>query len=101
MNGTHGLSAWRWLFILEGIPSCLSSILVLFFLPDYPETAGWLTVEEKALAIARLATEGSHGHGRNLTWAEAKETLTEWRLYAHYAVRYPSPRTEMFMLIEL
>ncbi|PSS12920.1 hypothetical protein M430DRAFT_262591 [Amorphotheca resinae ATCC 22711] len=88
MNGTHGLSAWRWLFILEGIPSCLSSILVLFFLPDYPETAGWLTVEEKALAIARLATEGSHGHGRNLTWAEAKETLTEWRLYAHYAVYF-------------
>jgi MFS family permease len=86
MNGTHGLSAWRWLFILEGIPSCLSSLLVFFFLPDYPESANWLTVGEKALATTRLATEGSHGAGSNLTWAQAKETLTEWRLYAHYAV---------------
>jgi len=86
MNGTHGLSAWRWLFILEGIPSCLSSIFVFFFLPDYPETVHWLNPEEKALAIRRLTTEGSHGHSSDLTWAAAKETLTDWRLYAHYAV---------------
>lgn len=88
MNGTHGLSAWRWLFILEGIPSCLSSVLVFFFLPDYPETVKWLNSEEKELAIKRLATEGSHGHGKDLTWEQAKETLTDWRLYAHYAVSY-------------
>ncbi|RDL39769.1 uncharacterized protein BP5553_04109 [Venustampulla echinocandica] len=88
MNGTHGLSAWRWLFILEGIPSCISSIFVLFYLPDYPETSNWLTVEEKALATRRLATEGSHGHGQNLTWAQAKETLMDWRLLAHYAIYF-------------
>lgn len=88
MNGTSGLSAWRWLFILEGIPSCLSSILVFLFLPDYPETANWLTPEEKELATKRLATEGSHGHGEDLTWKQAKETLTDWRLYAHYAVGF-------------
>jgi hypothetical protein len=88
MNGTHGLSAWRWLLILEGIPSCLSSILVWFFLPDYPETAKWLDEDEKVLAIQRLEKEGSHGHGQNLTWAQAKETLVDWRLYAHYAVSF-------------
>jgi MFS family permease len=96
MNCTSGLSAWRWLFILKGIPSCLSSILVFFFLPDYPETVKWLSAEEKELAIKRLATEGSHGHGQDLTWKQAKETLTDWRLYAHYAVSiscvFPKPR---------
>jgi MFS family permease len=86
MNGTHGMSAWRWLFIIEGIPSCLSSILVFFFLPDYPETVKWLSAEEKELATTRLASEGSKGHDQGLTWREAKETLCEWRLYAHYAV---------------
>ncbi|TVY78467.1 MFS transporter prlL [Lachnellula suecica] len=88
MNGTGGLSAWRWLFILEGIPSCMSSILVYFYLPDYPETARWLSSEEKELAAKRLLTEGSHGHGANLTWEQAKETLTDWRLYAHYAIYF-------------
>jgi MFS family permease len=87
MDGAAGLSAWRWLFIIEGIPSCLSSILVFFFLPDYPETAKWLSTEERALAVARLQHEGSHGNGNELTWTDAKTTLVDWRLYAHYAVR--------------
>lgn len=27
MNGLEGLLAWRWLFIVEGAPSCLSAVL--------------------------------------------------------------------------
>lgn len=88
MNGTHGLSAWRWLFILEGIPSCLSAIFVYFLLPDYPETVRWLSADEKALATSRLESEGSHGHDKSLTWTQTKDTLTDWRLYAHYAIYF-------------
>ena len=88
MNQTDGLSAWRWLFIIEGIPSCVSSVLVFFFLPDYPETAKWLLPGEKALAIERLYTDGSKGLGSSLTWEQAKDTLTDWRLYAHYAIYF-------------
>lgn len=86
MNQVHGMSAWRWLLVLEGIPSCLSSLLVWFFMPDYPETVKWLNPDEKAMAIRRLEKEGSHGHSEDLTWSQAKDTLTDWRLYAHYAV---------------
>jgi MFS family permease len=86
MNGTSGLEAWRWLFILEGLPSVLSSILVFFLLPDYPETADWLSTEEKDLATERLKHEGSKGHGTSLTWSEAKKTILEWRLWIHYIV---------------
>ncbi|KAH7396070.1 MFS transporter [Cadophora sp. MPI-SDFR-AT-0126] len=88
MNKTAGLEAWRWLFILEGVPSVLSSVLVWFFLPDYPETAKWLSVEEKELAAARLLLNGSHGGTKNMTWADAKATLTDWRLYAHYIIYF-------------
>ncbi|OBT67986.1 hypothetical protein VE03_01502 [Pseudogymnoascus sp. 23342-1-I1] len=88
MDQASGLSAWRWLFIIEGIPSVLSSVAVFFFLPDYPETVKWLSVEERALAVERLRIEGSHGHGESLTWAQAKETLTDWRLYAHYMIYF-------------
>lgn len=88
MNGTSGLSAWRWLFILEGIPSCLSSVAVWFLLPDYPEEASWLTPAEKETAHLRLAGHGSQGTAASLTWSSAKETLMDWRLYAHYAVYF-------------
>ncbi|KAH8672551.1 MFS transporter-like protein, partial [Tricladium varicosporioides] len=88
MSGHNGLSGWRWLFILEGIPPCLGAVLIWFFLPDYPETANWLTAEEKTLAKRRLAAEGSKGDGENMTWIQIKETLMDWRLYAHYALYF-------------
>ncbi|KAF2087779.1 MFS general substrate transporter [Saccharata proteae CBS 121410] len=85
MDGVGGLAAWRWLFILEGIPSCISALAVLVLLPDYPESSRWLSAEEKALAKERLEVEGSKGEAR-MKWRDAKETLMEWRLYAHYAI---------------
>jgi MFS family permease len=91
MNGAHGLSAWRWLFIIEGAPSCASAVLVWFLLPDYPETANWLNVEEKELAEQRLALEGSKGSAQAMSWEDAKGTLTDWRLYAHYMVCFTAP----------
>ncbi|OQD73687.1 hypothetical protein PENDEC_c014G05993 [Penicillium decumbens] len=88
MNGAQGLSAWRWLFIIEGAPSCASAVLVWFFLPDYPESAHWLDAEEKELAAERLRLEGSHGSANAMSWGDAKAVLTDWRLYAHYAVYF-------------
>ena len=36
---------------------------------------------------AVLQNEGSKGAAHAMTWADAKEILTDWRLYAHYIVR--------------
>lgn len=101
MNQIQGLSAWRWLFILEGLPSTMSAVLVFFYLPDYPETARWLSTEEKALAARRLMQEGSHGTGKSLTWPEAKDTLTEWRLWIHYFVSRAHYYTLQILLTSL
>lgn len=83
-----GLPGWRWLFILEGIPSILFSFVVLFFLPDFPETSGWLSEKERELAARRLLHEGSQARHPSMTWGDAKSTLTDWRLYAHYVIYF-------------
>ncbi|KAL4748501.1 hypothetical protein BDW72DRAFT_152999 [Aspergillus terricola var. indicus] len=88
MNQAQGLSAWRWLFIIEGAPSLASAVLVWFILPDYPESASWLSEDEKALAAQRLAVEGSKGGAKAMTWQDAREILFDWRLYAHYLVYF-------------
>ncbi|KAI8966145.1 MFS general substrate transporter [Daldinia sp. FL1419] len=88
MNQAGGLSAWRWLFIIEGVPSCLSAFLVWFLLPDYPEDAQWLTTQERDLAVQRLHIEGSKGHHKAMTWPDAKATLVDWRLWGHYIVYF-------------
>ncbi|KAK6086224.1 major facilitator superfamily transporter [Seiridium cupressi] len=84
MNQAGGLSAWRWLFIIEGAPSCLSALAVWLLLPDYPEDVKWLTAAEKTLAANRLRLEGSKGHDGGMKWADAKATLGDLRLWGHY-----------------
>ena len=83
INGARGLEAWRWLFIFEGVPSCVCAILTYFIFPDYPETVTWLSPAERELATERIKGVASLGH-HELTWAEARATLVDWRLYAHY-----------------
>lgn len=86
MNGAQGLSAWRWLFIIEGAPSCLSAFVVLFILPDYPEEH--LKGRQREIALVRLEVEGSKSHQPSMTWHDAKSTLTDWRLYGHYLLYF-------------
>lgn len=83
LDGVHGLQAWRYLFLIEGAPSCAGAFLVFFFFPDYPETVSWLSTEERELATERIKGVASLGH-QAITWVEAKATLKDWRLYVHY-----------------
>ena len=57
MAGVWGLAGWQWLFILEGLPSVLLGISVLFLLPDGPHDATWLTADERAWIVADRAAE--------------------------------------------
>lgn len=54
MDQLGGLSGWRWLFLLEGLPAIILSFVALW-LPDYPGTAKMLTDEERLFLSKRLA----------------------------------------------
>jgi MFS family permease len=45
MDGAGGLSGWRWLFLLEGIPSILVGVLVLMVLPNSPRMQNGSTMK--------------------------------------------------------
>lgn len=54
---TPTMSAWRWIFIIEGaITSCLS-IIGLFVITDWPETNRFLSSDEKDLLRRRMAAD--------------------------------------------
>ncbi len=57
LDGWLGLSGWRWLFLLEGLPPILMGICVFLWLPSQPSDAHWLTDEEKAALQRRLDGE--------------------------------------------
>ncbi|KAJ4261656.1 hypothetical protein NW762_007094 [Fusarium torreyae] len=52
-----GLHHWRMIFAIEGIITVGLSLLAYITLTDRPETARWLTQEEKDLCIARVKSE--------------------------------------------
>ena len=54
MDGVRGLRAWRWLFIIEGSITITIAFFAYFILPNFPRTTGWLTEEERQLAVWRL-----------------------------------------------
>jgi ACS family tartrate transporter-like MFS transporter len=57
MHGFGGLEGWHWLFLLEGLPAIVLGVVVLFYLPDGPRHARWLSAEEQEWLVARLARD--------------------------------------------
>src|SRR5499427_9011927 len=49
-----GLSSWRWLLILEGLPAVICAYVVRLLLPNRPDDAQFLTAEEKTWITTEL-----------------------------------------------
>lgn len=75
LHGFLGLAGWRWMFVLEGVPSIVLGFVVLWRLTDRPGKATWLspaqrTWLESTLASERQSVEAGHspiGLWRGLT----------------------------------
>lgn len=52
-----GISSWRWLLILEGIPAVVCGLLTYLLLPSRPDEAGFLDMEEKEWIRTELKRE--------------------------------------------
>src|SRR5712691_11427204 len=52
-----GVSSWRWLLILEGLPALVCGVLTYVLLPSRPQEAKFLTADEKAWIRAELGRE--------------------------------------------
>ena len=57
MDGLQGLRGWQWLFLIEGLPAVILGFVVLMFLDNKPEEAGWLTADEKAWLVREIRLE--------------------------------------------
>ncbi len=56
-DGVSGLHGWQWLFMLEGLPTAVVGIAVLFYLDDSPRSARWLSDNQRDWLIKHMAEE--------------------------------------------
>jgi D-galactonate transporter len=59
MNGFHGMAGWRWMFLIEAVPSLVLGIMTIFYLPNRIRDAKWLNNEEKQLLEENIAKENT------------------------------------------
>jgi MFS family permease len=49
MSGQWGVAGWRWMFLIQAIPTILMGCLAFVVLPDGPGTARWLSAQQRRL----------------------------------------------------
>jgi MFS family permease len=84
MNGFGGIVGWRWMFMIQSIPTILLGCLVAMVLADRPENAKWLTREQKLLVAADLKRDaGEHIGPAESRWALLYNPMV-WKLILIY-----------------
>lgn len=83
LSGRAGLAGWQWLFLVEGIPSILVGIWVLFYLDSSIAEAKWLTASEKAILADNLDGEEAKKPQRRLI-----DVFKSGKVYALCAVYF-------------
>ncbi len=80
LNGRLHLAGWQWLFLVEGLPPLVLSIIFLRQLPDKPADAPWLTEPERTWLEARLRAAESPTHSSANLAQDLRTTLTDPRV---------------------
>lgn len=91
-----GAAGWRWVYIIEGIPSVILGVVTIFYLTDKPAQAKWLPEDEKKWIMDELARERREKQaGAQLGfWQEVlhafkkKETLLLCAIYLAVVIGY-------------
>ncbi|PKS06826.1 hypothetical protein jhhlp_006902 [Lomentospora prolificans] len=96
MDGIGGLEGWRWIFILEGIVTVLVAAMAYFTLYDFPETAPFLTEDERAFVVFRLKYQSSVGKGQEgvvrvpeaeeFKWQYVWDAFKDWQVWVNIFV---------------
>ncbi|KAK4121489.1 MFS general substrate transporter [Parathielavia appendiculata] len=116
LDGRHGLSGWRWLFLVDGIITLPVALYGFLLFPDTPATtaAPYLSLSERELAVARLRrhhhplVEPNNPSSSDdqdqefkqktspLTWAFARSVLASWEWWGFVVLWIIAGETESF-----
>lgn len=83
MGGVQGMSGWRWIMIIEGLPSVVLGVITYFALPNDAQTAYFLSDAEKKLMEERHEREyGNTASSREFSKQDMMSAFKDWKVWA-------------------
>jgi nitrate/nitrite transporter NarK len=82
MDGIGGKPAWAWIFILEGLATVIAGILSFWIIQDFPDTAKFLSREERTVVVRRLQSDDQFSAaGESLQLRVIWKTFLNWKVW--------------------
>lgn len=89
MHGVAGMSGWRWIMIIEGIPTIILGVLVYFFLPNDAGSAYFLTEnEKKAMEIRHSRHYGYTAKAQKFSRKDMVKAFKDWKVWLFCAGQF-------------
>lgn len=90
---TGSLIFQRWIFILEGIATVIVAVASFWMLHDYPDTAKFLTEDERAFIVERLKLDND-GCSQAYKNKFIKDAFLDWKVWVVSRWRRSATRRE-------
>ncbi|KAF9521693.1 major facilitator superfamily domain-containing protein [Crepidotus variabilis] len=82
MDGVGGKAGWEWIFILEGLATVVLGFLSFWVIQDFPDTAKFLTPEERNFVIQRLQDDQKFSAaGESFSIKYVQQSLRDWKTW--------------------
>ncbi|EME81832.1 uncharacterized protein MYCFIDRAFT_32917, partial [Pseudocercospora fijiensis CIRAD86] len=79
-DGVGGIAGWRWIFLVEGILTCVVALPTFWLIPAFPEETKMFKGEEKVALLERLREDGGSEPTEGM-WTHVMEALLDWKIW--------------------
>lgn len=83
MDGIAGLHGWRWIFIIEGLPTLCLGVATFFLLPNDAQSAYFFNeAEKKAMVVRRAREYGMTASAQEFSRSDMMMAFKDWKVWA-------------------
>lgn len=90
MDHAGGWRAWRWIIVIEGVPTVLTGLVIPFVLPNSPDTAKCLSEEDRQILKKIHHQQIGKAHNlHNMVKQDVIDGIKDWKTWANCIALFP------------